>query len=80
MKSRIIFPCESSIPFAFELKNVGNIFADFLESLGKVASDKAPKAATPKVDVVTYSPEHVLKMLGWENVDWDEVVRNMYLD
>jgi len=44
MKSRIIFPCESSIPFAFELKNVGNIFADFLESLGKVASDKAPKA------------------------------------
>jgi len=36
--------------------------------------------ATPKVDVVTYSPEHVLKMLGWENVDWDEVVRNMYLD
>jgi len=31
-------------PLRFELKNVGNIFADFLESLGKVASDKAPKA------------------------------------
>jgi len=41
-------------------------------------NEKNKDEAMPKVNGVTYSPEQVLKMLGWENVDWAEVVRDMH--